>query len=135
MAQILKVWESESPNFRNTEAWLNALRNSVSSEIDRNAVDSAQSEQQIMNYLYFKYGTRLVVSGKMLDELETCKAPSSETLETFLVNTVVTCDFVMREKQASLVTPQRLYKIVTNNFEQSLSLYLAKRLLKLKDQC
>ena len=61
--------------------------------------------------------------------------PSSETLEAFLVNTVVTCDFVMREKQASLVTPQRLYKIVTNNFEQSLSLEWAKRLLKLKDQC
>ena len=60
---------------------------------------------------------------------------SSEMLEAFLVNTVVTCDFVMREKQASLVTPQRLYKIVTNNFEQSLSLEWAKRLLKLKDQC
>ena len=47
---------------------------------------------------------------------------------------VVTCDFVLREKQASLVTPQRLYKIVANNFEQSLSLDWAKRLLKVKDQ-
>ena len=88
-----------------------------------------------MNYLYFKYGTRLVVSGKMLDELESCKPPCSETLEAFLVNTVVTCDFVMREKQASLVTPQRIYNIVTDNFEQSLSLDWAKRLLKIKDQC
>ena len=63
------------------------------------------------------------------------QTPSSETLEAFLVNTVVTCDFVMREKQASLVTPQRLYKIVSNNFEQSLSLDWAKRLLRIKDQC
>ena len=69
----------------------------------------------------------------MLDELESCKPPSSETLEAFLVNTVVTCDFAMREKQASLVTPQRLYKIVSNNFEQSLSLDWAKRLLRIKD--
>ena len=42
--KFLRVWELESPNFRNTEARLNALRNSVSSEIDRNVVDSAQSE-------------------------------------------------------------------------------------------
>ena len=73
--KFLRVWELESPNFRNTEARLNALRNSVTSEIDRNAVDEAQTEAQVMNYLYFKYGTRLVVSGKMLDELESCKAP------------------------------------------------------------
>ena len=59
-----------------------------------------------MNYLFFKYGTRLVVSGKMLDELEMCKPPTSESLEAFLVNVVVTCEFVMRENQTSLVTPQ-----------------------------
>ena len=106
----------------------------MTSEVDRNAVDAAQTESQVMNYLYFRYGTRLVVSGKMLDELENCKPPTSETLETFLVNLVVTCDFVLREKQATLVTPQRLNKIVVNNFDQSLSIDWAKRLLKVKDQ-
>ena len=74
----------ESPNFRNSEARINALRNSVTSELDRQAVDSAESESQIMNYLFFKYGTRLVVSSKMLEELESCKAPTSESLEAFL---------------------------------------------------
>ena len=68
----------------------------MTSEVDRNAVDAAQTESQVMNYLYFRYGTRLVVSGKMLDELENCKPPTSESLETFLVNMVVTCDFVLR---------------------------------------
>ena len=88
--KFLRIWETENSNFRNTEARLNALRNSVTSEVDRNAVDAAQTEAQVMNYLYFRYGTRLVVSGKMLDELETCRAPTSENLETFLVNMVVT---------------------------------------------
>ena len=92
--KFLRAWETENSNFRNSEARLNALRNSVTSEVDRNAVDAAQTESQVMNYLYFRYGTRLVVSGKMLDELENCK--TSESLETFLVNMVVTCDFVLR---------------------------------------
>ena len=59
---------------------------------------------------------------------------TSETLETFLVNLVVTSDFVLREKQATLVTPQRLNKIVMHNFDQSLSIDWAKRLLKVKEQ-
>ena len=88
-----------------------------------------------MDYLFFKYGTRLVVSSKMLEELESCKPPSSDTLEAFLVNVVVTCEFLSREKQTSLVTPQRLNKIVSNNFEQTLSLEWAKRLIKLKEEC
>ena len=71
----------------------------------------------------------------MLEELESCKPPTSDSLEGFLVNVVVTCEFVMREKQTSLVTPKRLNKIVSNNFEQTLSLEWAKRLLKLKEQC
>ena len=111
------------------------MRNLVTSELDRQAVDSAQSESKIMDYLFFKYGTRLVVSSKMLEELESCKPPSSDTLEAFLVNVVVTCEFLSREKQTSLVTPQRLNKIVSNNFEQTLSLEWAKRLIKLKEEC
>ena len=88
-----------------------------------------------MDFLYFKYGTRLVVSSKMLEELETCKAPSSDSLESFLVNAVVISEFVAREKQTTLVTPQKLAKIVNNNFDQTLCLEWAKRLLKLKEDC
>ena len=65
----------ESPNFRNPEARINVLRNSVTNELDRQAVDAAQSESKIMDFLLFKYGTRLVVSSKMLEELESCKPP------------------------------------------------------------
>ena len=46
----------------------------------------------------------------MLEELETCKAPSSDTLESFLVNAVVISEFVVREKQTSLVTPKNSAK-------------------------
>ena len=71
----------------------------------------------------------------MLEELETGKQPTTDTLETFLVNAVVMAEFVAREKQTSLVTPQKLGKIVNNNFEQTLCLEWAKRLLKLKEEC
>ena len=47
-------------------------------------------------------------------------------MESFLVNVVVTCEFVAREKQTSLVTLQKLGKIVNNNFEQTLCLEWAK---------
>ena len=133
--KFLRVWQLESPNFRNPEARINTLRNSVTNELDRQAVDAAPSESKIMDFLFSKYGTRLVVSSKMLEELESCKPPSSDALEAFLVNVVVTCEFLSREKQTSLVTPQRLGKIVSNNFEQTLCLEWAKRLLKLKEEC
>ena len=47
----------------------------------------------------------------------------------------MTYEFVAREKQTSLVTPQKIAKIVNNNFEQTLCLEWAKRLLKLKEDC
>ena len=65
----------------------------------------------------------------MLEELKSGKPPSSDALESFLVNVVVTCEFLSREKQTRLVTPQRLGKIVSNNFDQTLCLEWAKRLL------
>ena len=68
----------------------------MTSDLDRQAVDAAQSETKILDYLFFRYGTRLIVSTKMLEELETCKSPTTDTLETFLVNAVVVAEFVAR---------------------------------------
>ena len=79
---------------KDDEARINALRNSVTNDLYQQAIDNAQSESKIFEYLFFKYGTRLIVSTKMLEELETCKAPSSDTLESFLVNAVVISEFV-----------------------------------------
>ena len=133
--KFLRIWQVESLNFRNPEARINALRNSVTSDLDRQAIDNAQSESKIFEYLYFRYGTRLIMSTKMLAELETCKTPSSDTLEAFLINAVVISEFVAREKQTTLITPQKLGKIVNNCFEQTLCLEWAKKLLKLKEEC
>ena len=58
--KFLRVWQMESPNFRNPEARINALWNSVTNKLDRQAVDAAQSEAKIMDFWFFKYGTRLV---------------------------------------------------------------------------
>ena len=41
-------------------------------------------------------------------------------------------DFVSWEKQTSLVIPEKIAKIVNNNFEQSLCVEWAKRRIKLK---
>ena len=101
----------------------------MTNDLDRQAVDAAQSESKILDWI--KYRTRLIMSTKLLEELETCKAPSSDTLESFLVN----AEFVAPEKKMSLITPQKLGKIVNNNFDQMLCLEWAKRLLKLKEDC
>ena len=133
--KFLRIWHAESHNFRSSESRINALRNSVTNDLDKQAIDNAQSEDKIFEYLYLKYGTQLVVSTKMLDELESCKAPSSETLEGFLINLVVVCEFLEREKQTMLITPQKLSKVVNNCFDQSLCLEWATKLLRLKDDC
>ena len=49
--KFLRVWQLESPNFRNPEARINALRNSVTNKLDKQAVDAAQSEAKIMDFL------------------------------------------------------------------------------------
>ena len=48
--KFLRIWQVESPNFRNPEARINALRNSVTNDLDRPAVDAAQSESKIMDF-------------------------------------------------------------------------------------
>ena len=79
----------------------------MTNNLDCQAVDAAQSESKIMDFLYFKYGTLLVVSSKMLEELEMCKAPSSDMLELFLVKAVVISEFVACEKQTCHSTKTR----------------------------
>ena len=37
--KFLRIWQAESPNFRNPEAQINALRNSVTNYLDRQAID------------------------------------------------------------------------------------------------
>ena len=70
----------------------------------------------------------------MLEELETCKALSSDSLEPFLVNAVVISEFVAREKQTTLVNPQKLAIIVNNNLRKIvrilLSVLMSARTLK-----
>ena len=104
----------------------------VTNDIDRQAVDAASSESAELYYLYFKYGTRLVVSTKMLSELESCKPPASDTLEAFLVNIVAVANFVIGEKQSFLVAPEKIGKIVNSCFEQSLCVQWGK-IIKLRD--
>ena len=69
----------------------------------------------------------------MLSELKSCKPPTSDTLEAFLLDTVIVVDFVIREKQSPLVAPEKMGKIVKNCFEQSLCVEWAKKLIKLRD--
>ena len=70
----------------------------------------------------------------MLNELEGCKPPTTQSLESFLINLIVVCEFLEKEKQTVLVTPEKLSKIVTNCFKNSLSWEWAKILLKLKNE-
>ena len=131
--KFLRIWHAESHNFRSKESRINALKNSVTSDLDKQLIDNAQTEEKIFEFLYLKYGTRLVVSEKMLNELESCKAPTTESLEGFLINLIVVCEFLEREKQTVLVTPEKLSKVVNNCFDVSLCLEWAKILLKLKN--
>ena len=99
--KFLKVWHAESHNFRSKESRKNAFKNSVTSDLDKQLIDNAQTEEKIFEFLYLKYGTRLVVSEKMLNELESCKDPRTQSLEGFLINLIVVCEFLEREKLCS----------------------------------
>ena len=55
--KFLRIWHAESHNFRSSESRINALRNSVTNDLDKQAIDNAQSEDKIFEYLYLKYGT------------------------------------------------------------------------------
>ena len=65
--KFLKVWHAESHNFRSKESRINALKNSVTSELDKQLIENAQTEEKIFDLLYLRYGTRLAVSKKMFD--------------------------------------------------------------------
>ena len=83
--KFLKVWHAESHNFRSKESRINALKNAVTSETDKQLIENAQSEEKIFDLLYLRYGTRLQVSEKMLSELANCKPPNAQSIESFLI--------------------------------------------------
>ena len=80
-----------------------------------------------------RYGTRLQVSERMLGEIESCKPPNANSIENFLISLIIVCEFVEKEGQTVLVTPEKVSKIVTNAFENNLAWEWAKLLLKLKE--
>merc|ERR1712215_6569 len=110
-----------------------SVKNAVSSETDKQLNENAQSEEKIFDLLYLRYGTRLQVSEKMLSELENCKPPNAQSIESFLISLIIVCEFLEKEGQTVLVTPEKLSKIVTNSFENNLAWEWAKILLKLKE--
>ena len=52
--KFLKVWHAESHNFRSKESRINALKNSVTSELDKQLIDNAQTEEKIFDLLYLR---------------------------------------------------------------------------------
>ena len=63
--KFLKVWHSESHNLKSKESRINALKNAVTSESDKQLLENATSEEKIFDLLYMRYGTRLQVSERM----------------------------------------------------------------------
>merc|ERR1712215_32243 len=110
--KFLKVWHSESHNLKSKESRINALKNAVTSESDKQLLENAQSEENFFDLLYLRYGTRLQVSEKMLGEIENCKPPNANSIENFLISLIIVCEFVENEGQTVLVMPEKLSKIV-----------------------
>ena len=54
--KFLRIWHAESHNFRSSESRIDALRNSVTNDLDKQAIDNAQTEDKIFEFLYLKYG-------------------------------------------------------------------------------
>ena len=50
-----------------------------------------------------------------------------------MISLIIVAEFVEKERQTVLVTPEKVSKIVTNAFENNLALEWAKLLLKLKE--
>ena len=82
------------------------MKSSVTVEGNRQAIENLESESSILDYLYFKYGTRIVVSTKMLSNLEICKSSILDGLEAFLVELIVNVDCVLKGRQHSLLNPE-----------------------------
>ena len=51
--KFLKVWHAESHNFRSKESRINALKNSVTSELDKQLIENAQTEEKIFDLVRY----------------------------------------------------------------------------------
>ena len=110
---------------------MNELKAVLSSDSDRQAVKTMDNESDIFEYLYLHYGTCLIVSTKMLQNLESCHSPSPHDLESSLVKIIVTIDFETKKRQYSLVNPEKISHIVSNCLDESIRIDWAKRIINL----
>ena len=133
--KFLKMWHQESHNLKTKESRINALKSAVSSESDKSLLEHSTSEEEIFDKLYMRYGTRLQVSEKLIGEIENTKPPSANTIENFLISIIIVAEYVEKERQTVLITPEKVTKIVSNTLDNSLALEWARLLFKLKEDC
>ena len=92
-------------------------------------------EEDLDDKLYMRYGTRLQASEKLIGEIENTKPPSANTIENFLISIIIVAEYVEKERQTVLITPEKVTKIVSNTLDNSLALEWARLLFKLKEDC
>ena len=116
--KFLLKWNQESKNYRSPQEKQMAIRAQLSDEIDRKQTANLNYEQ-ILNYLYVRYGSPSSAFELILCDLEKSPAPSNSTkLEHNLVNTLSAVNACLpQENLVKLWSISRTTKIVNQNFD------------------
>ena len=111
-------WNQEAKNYRSPQEKQMAVRAQLSDEIDRKQTANLNYEQ-IMNYLFVRYGSPSSAFELILCDLEKSPAPSNSTkLEHNLVNTLSAVNACLQEDNLiKLWSISRTTKIVNQNFD------------------
>ena len=116
--KFLLKWNQESKNYRSPQEKSMAVRAQLIDEIDRKQAAN-MSYDQIMNYLYVRYGSPSSAFELILSDLEKSPAPTNSTkLEHNLVNTLSAVNACLQQDNLiALWSISRTTKIVNQNFD------------------
>ena len=116
--KFLLKWNQEGKNYRSPQEKLMAIRAQLSDDIDRKQTANL-SYEQVLNYLYVRYGSPSSAFELILSDLEKSPAPNNATkLEHNLVNTLSAVNACLQQENlVTLWSISRTTRIVNQNFD------------------
>jgi hypothetical protein len=78
-SRFLSLWKSEESNYQTEAQKLSVLRDRMTVPSDKSSTESMESLEDVLTFLYNRYGSPNAIMQDNLDSLETLSSPGSDT--------------------------------------------------------
>ena len=133
----IALWKTEEGNYSTQEAKLSVIRDRLENQTDKSCTEAMSTLEEVMSYLFKRYGSPNAIMSDNLDSLEQLGTPATdEKLEEHCVKIcamLTICD--KDDELSSLWTSARMGRVVNKCLSEQIRNYFWERYEPFKQEC